>query len=223
MRAFRIAASLTNIRAAGAVALAALALPAAALADTGGQPDKDPSLIASLKRPAVLDGKRYSAKQMKRFDGQRLLFVLGGREEARGAVAAFHTKAQMRKYLRKTGRPLPSTNDNKATAAWNARESVFYNHPFLEGESITVAAGNGIGNLADHCMRPWPWWCLASWDNQISSVKTGASGAYLYYHPWFQQWTDDDWPDDVVYLPGGDSIEVWRYFNDVASSIWVPW
>ncbi len=208
--------SIINTRAvaAGVAALAALAIPASAAADTGNA-SSEPSIVSSLKGPAVLDGKTYTAKQMKqRFAGQRLFFVLGSREEARGAVAAFRTRAEVRGYLDRTGRR--PERSNQARAAYNAYESVFYEDPFLEGLSISVPVGGAIGNLADHCKNWTLWWCNTTWDNQISSAKTGYSGAYLY------NWQYLNGGGGAVAIPGYDSVEVWRYFNDLTSSIKVP-
>lgn len=208
----------THIRAVavGVLALAALvAAPAVASAGTGGASD-DGRLVSALKAPATLDGKVYSAKQMqRRFADQPLFFVLGSREEARGAVAAFSTRADARRYLKRTGRAV-SKKRAKARAAYNGNESVFYEHGFLEGAAISVAANNTIGNLADRCMYSTLWWCNVSWDNQISSAKTGYSGAILYNRPWH------DGSQGYVHLPGYDSVEVHKFFNDLASSIWVP-
>ena len=199
-----------RVLAAGVAALAALAIPAVASADSASET----STVAALKRPAVLDGKRYSAKQMQqRFGDQELFFVLGSREESSGAVAAFRTRSEVRQYLKRTGR---AVRPKKAHAAYNGYESVFYEHAFLEGASISVASNNTVGNLADRCMYWTWWWCGTNWDNQISSAKTGYSGAYLYNRPWH------DTTQGYVYLPGYDSVEVHRFFNDLASSIWVP-
>jgi hypothetical protein len=196
--------------AAGFAALAALAIPASASADTASET----STVAALKKPAMLDGKRYSAKQMKRqFGDQQLFFVLGSREESDGAVAAFRTRSEVRDYLERTDRQV---RPKKARATYNGYESVFYEHPFLEGASITVPSNSTVGNLADRCMYWTLWWCNTSWDNAISSAKTGYNGAYLYNRPWH------DTTQGYVYLPGYDSVEVHRFFNDLASSIWVP-
>jgi hypothetical protein len=203
-----------NIRgvAAGVAALAALAIPASAAADTGNA-SSEPSIVSSLNGPAVLDGKTYSAKQMKqRFAGQPLFFVLGSREEARGAVAAFRTRAEARSYLDRTGRRRPA-HGNKARASYNGYESVFYEDSFLEGNSITIPAGGAIGNLADHCKNWTLWWCNTTWDNQISSAKTGYWGARLF------NWQYLNYSGGWVDIPGSDSVELGRFFNDVTSSI----
>ena len=195
----------------GAAAVAALALPGSAVADAGGE-----SLVAALKKPAVVDGKFYSAKQVKqRFADTKLFFVLGSREEVRGAVAAFTTRAALREYLRDTNRAPRAADHKLARAAWNGSESVFYQDAFLEGPSIAVASNSSAGNLAGNCLA-WSWWnCVATWDNQISSAKTGYNGAYLYNWPYLNT------SGGYVFIPGVDSVEVWRYFNDVTSSIWV--
>ena len=193
----------------GAVALAALAIPGSAMANSS-----DESLVSALKKPAVVDGKFYTAKQAKQhFADTKLFFVLGSREEASGAVAAFTKRSALREYLRDTGRK--PAKKNAARASWNGYESVFYEDRFLEGRSISVAANNAAGNLASNCLT-WSWFtCVATWDNQISSAKTGYNGAYLYNWPFMNT------SGGYVYIPGVDSVEVWRYFNDVTSSIFV--
>jgi hypothetical protein len=197
--------------AAGLTAAAALALPASALAAPGSA---QPTLLDSLSGPAHIDGHTYSAAQMRhRYAGRRLFFVLGSREEARGAVAAFHTSAAAKAYVRRTHR---AASSRLAHAAYNAGQTVFYQDAFLEGNSIAVNSNSGIGNLAGNCMINYIFYCGASWDNQISSAKTGSSGAYLYNLPYLNTW------GGYVYIPGTDSVELWRYFNDVASSVWVP-
>jgi hypothetical protein len=190
----------------GLAAAATLALPASAMADT--------SMLDSLSGPAHIDGHTYSAAQMKhRYAGDRLFFVLGSREEGQGAVAAFHSSHAAKAYLRKTGR-LPG--QVKARAAYNPGVTAFYRDAFLEGPEIDVANNNALGNLADNCMVSTLWWCNTSWDNQISSAKTGSDGAYLYNYPYMNT------SGGYVYIPATDSVEVWRYFNDVASSVFVP-
>ena len=195
----------------GAAALVALALPGSALADSS-----EKSLLSALKTPAVVDGKLYSAKQAKqRFADTKLFFVLGSREEASGAVAAFTSRSALRQYLSDTNRRAGAAK-NTARAAWSGYESVFYTDRFLEGSAISVAANSSAGNLATNCLA-WSWWnCVATWDNQISSAKTGYNGAYLYNWPYLNT------TGGYVYIPGVDSVEVWRFFNDVTSSIFVP-
>jgi hypothetical protein len=196
----------------GLVAAAALALPASAMADTTAA---QPSMLDSLAGPAHIDGHTLSPAQMKhRYAGDRLFFVLGSREEGQGAVAAFHSSHAAKAYLRKTGR---SPDQVQARAAYNSGQTVFYSDAFLEGYAIAANSNSGIGNLAQNCMISYfPFTCSISWDNQISSAKTGSSGAYLYNLPYLNT------SGGYVYIPGTDSVEVWRYFNDVASSVFVP-
>jgi hypothetical protein len=190
----------------GIATAAALALPASAMADT--------SLLDSLSSPAKIDGRTYSAQQMKhKFAGQKLYFVLGSKEEGSGAVAAFHSKGAAKAYVSATGR---APKKGVARAAYSGYQTVFYSDAFLEGPSIAAGSNSGIGDLSQYCMSPQLWWCNATWDNQISSAKTGYSGAYLYNRPW------NVTTDGYVYIPGQDSVELWRYFNDVTSSVWVP-
>jgi hypothetical protein len=196
----------------GVVAAAALALPASAMADTSAA---QPSMLDSLSGPAHIDGHTYSAAQMKhRYKGDRLFFVLGSREEGQGAVAAFHSSHAAKAYLRRTGRAIGQL---RAHAAYNAGVTAFYRDAFLEGPEIDVANNNALGNLAGNCMVSYfPFTCATSWDNQISSAKTGSDGAYLYNYPYLNT------SGGYVYIPGTDSVEVWRYFNDIASSFFVP-
>jgi hypothetical protein len=190
----------------GIATAAALALPASAMADT--------SLLDSLSRPATIDGHKYSAQQMKhRFAGQNLFFVLGSKEEGAGAVAAFHSKGAAKAYVGATGR---APKKGVARAAYNGYQTVFYSDAFLEGAAIAANSNSGIGDLSTQCMKGWVFGCFTSWDNQISSAKTGYTGAYLYNRPW------NVTSDGYIYIPGQDSVEVWRYFNDVTSSVWVP-
>jgi hypothetical protein len=188
-----------------AAAVAALA-PAGAHAAT-----KDEGFVASLKKPAVVDGVRLSAKQVKhRFAGRPLYFVLGSREEAAGAVAAFTRPAKRNAYLRETGR----SQDRKrsgASASYNGWESVFYEKPFLEGESFSLAHNTGNGNLLALGM---PWYRpFENWDNKVSSVKTGYWGARLYDLPSMST------AGGSVDIPGYDSVELWWYFDNVTTSI----
>jgi hypothetical protein len=195
--------------AAGLTAAAALAaLPASALAA--------PSAVDSLNGPAHIDGHTYSAAQMKhRYAGQKLFFVLSSREEGRGAVAAFHTGAAAKAYARRHHEMPPA---RAAHAAYNGGQTVFYQDAYLEGASIAANNNSGIGNLAGNCMIEGflNLYCLTSWDNQISSAKTGNDGAYLYNMPYTNAsagWT---------FVGANDSVELWHWFNDEASSVWVP-
>ena len=202
LRKFAAAASLT--------AVAALMAPGAALADDGST-----TFVSALKSPAVVDGKRYSAKQVqKRFANTQLFFVLGSREEADGAVAAFTTRKGQRDYLRDTKRD-KKADSRKAKASWNPWQSVFYSDWFLEGFSIAVNNNSANGNLAQNCMSGWVFGCYYSWDNQISSAKTGSSSAKLYDRPYLST------EGSTVTIPSMDSVEVWRFFDNVTSSIWV--
>jgi hypothetical protein len=196
----------------GVVAAAALALPASAMADTSAA---QPSMLDSLSGPAHIDGHTFSPAQMKhRYAGDRLFFVLGSREEGQGAVAAFHSSHAAKAYLRKTGRAVGQV---KARAAYNPGVTAFYRDAFLEGPEIDVANNSALGNLAGNCMVSYfPFTCSVSWDNQISSAKTGSDGAYLYNYPYMNT------SGGYVYIPATDSVEVWRYFNDIASSVFVP-
>jgi hypothetical protein len=174
----------------------------------------DTSLLDSLSSPASIDGHTYTAKQMKhRFAGKDVFFVLGSKEEGAGAVAAFHSKGAAKAYVAQTGR---APKKGVARAAYNGNQTVFYSDAFLEGASIAANSNSGIGDLSQSCMISQLWWCNTTWDNQISSAKTGYSCAYLYNRPW------NVTSDGYIYIPGQDSVELWRYFNDVTSSVWVP-
>ena len=192
--------------AAGLTAAAALALPASAMAA--------PSAVDSLTGPARIDGHTYSAAQMKhRYHGQRLFFVLSSREEGRGAIAAFHTSAAAKAYARRHHEMAPR---HAARAAYNGGQTVFYQDAFLEGASIAANNNSSLGNLAGNCLSGIPFVCFTSWDNQISSAKTGNDGAYLYNLPYLN--SSGGW----TYVAANDSVELWHWFNDVASSVWVP-
>lgn len=212
----------------GAVLVAATPAVAAAAPSAGTAPaaSQERSLISSLSGPAVLDGERYTPKQMQRFEGKHLFFVLGSREEGDGAIAAFHTKAEMKRYLRRTHRT-PAASKTTAHAAWDANVSVFYMGKFLEGpDPLTVAHNSAVGDLRTMCVfchdpgNCNPYYptgiCYVNWDNYINSAKTGSTGAYLFNRPFLDQ------TDGYVYLPPADSVEVWRFFPALASSIFVP-
>ena len=187
-------------------AAAAALLPSSALAA-----DHDRGYVSALKTPAVVDGVRLTKQQVKhRFAHRPLYFVLGSREEAAGAVAAFTTPGKRNAYLRATGRS-HGRNRHGAHASYNGNESDFYEDPFLEGASIPVAHVAALGNLADYGM-PWRFW--ENWDNRISSAKTGSWGARLYDRPYL------DCSAGCVDIPGKDSVEIWRFFDNVTSSIW---
>jgi hypothetical protein len=194
----------------GVAAVAALAIPGTAAASSHGQ-----SLVSALKRPAVVDGTFYTAKQAKqRFADKKLFFVLGSREESNGAVAAFTKRSALRDYLSDTGRR-PGSKSKLGRTAWSGYETVFYPDRFLEGPALPIAANSSAGNLASYCLY-WNWFsCSTTWDNQISSAKTGYNGAYLYNWPYLNT------AGGYVFIPGSDSVEVWRYFNDVTSSVMV--
>jgi len=133
----------------------------------------------------------------------------------------------MTRYLRRTHRA-STTSKTQARASWDANVSVFYTGKFLEGpESLTVARNTGIGDLRSSLMfrnDPVYCWtpnyvngaCYVNWDNVINSAKTGSTGAYLFNRPFL------DSTDGSVYLPPADSVEVWRFFGSMASSIFVP-
>ena len=116
----------------------------------------------------------------------------------------------------------------RAHASWDANVSVFYAGKFLEGPApLSVARNTGVGDLRSTCWLchdpsycPPPFFnagaCYTNWDNLINSAKTGSTGAYLYNRPFL------DTTDGYVYLPPADSVEVWRYFGNMASSIFVP-
>jgi hypothetical protein len=195
--------------AAGLTTAAALAaLPASALAA--------PSAVDSLSGPAHIDGHTYSAAQMKhRYAGQKLFFVLGSREEGRGAIAAFHTSAAAKAYARRHHEMPPA---HAARAAYNGGQTVFYQDAYLEGASIAANNNSALGNLAGNCMISGflGIGCNVSWDNQISSAKTGNDGAYLYNMPYLNT------SAGYTYIAANDSVELWHWFNDVASSVWVP-
>jgi hypothetical protein len=189
-----------------AAGLTALALPASAMAA--------PSAVDSLTGPAHIDGHTYSPAQMKhRYHGQKLFFVLSSREEGRGAIAAFHTAAAAKAYARRHHEMAPR---RAARAAYNGGQTVFYSDAYLEGASIAANNNSGIGNLAQSCLSGIPFVCFTSWDNQISSAKTGNDGAYLYNLPYLN--SSGGW----TYIGANDSVELWHWFNDVASSVWVP-
>ena len=195
--------------AAGLTAAAALAaVPTSALAA--------PSAVDSLTGPAHIDGHTYSAAQMKhRYRGQKLFFVLGSREEGRGAIAAFHTSAAAKAYARRHHEMAPA---RAARVAYNGGQTVFYQDAYLEGNSIAANNNSALGNLAGNCMIQGflNLYCITSWDNQISSAKTGNDGAYLYNLPYLN--SSGGW----TYIANNDSVELWHWFNDQASSVWVP-
>ena len=131
-------------------------------------------------------------------------------------MAAFTTREGQRAYLRDTKRDRKADSRKaKAKASWNPWQSVFYSDWFLEGFSIAVNNNSAAGNLAQNCMSGWVFGCYYSWDNQISSAKTGSSSAKLYDRPYLST------EGSTVTIPSMDSVEIWRFFDNVTSSIWV--
>jgi hypothetical protein len=123
----------------------------------------------------VVDGKRYRAEDIRKFDGQALNFVANEKAAKEGVLYAFTSRQRLKAYLeREHALPSEATKPEAAPAhlSWDYY-SYFFEDDSYDGKYLRLYPGYWYSDLRKIDRRCYVFWC-DSWDNAISSVM--ASG-----------------------------------------------
>jgi hypothetical protein len=196
----------TAASAIGAIAIA-LTLMAAGSASADA-PDSGLAGDAPAARMSMLvDGRLYAAEQMSRFENKRLFMVAGRRDRARGYAVAFTKRSRWVDYIRRQ----EARRHAAPEARFSSSSSVtVFEQPLLLGDSVTLDEHEP--NLANR-RRGWFW--RFTFDNVVSSVRTGDISVLLFEDTWYR--------GSMLYVRAQDSAELGQYgFDNVTSSVCMP-
>ena len=129
-------------------------------------PELEASIVhPELDIPVIIDGIKYEGKEISRFDGKRLYFVIG----SDGTFYAFTSAEGLEQYQ-------DQLNDQVLTR-YDGIDSLFFKDVRYGGFSIAMITGHGIPDL-------YPM----GYDKALSSAKvtSQASWAHLYDQTHFQ-------------------------------------
>jgi hypothetical protein len=144
--------------------------------------------------PVIVDGIRHKGKEISKFNGRRLYFVIG----KDGNFYAFTTPERLEQFQ--------AENSELESMLSGGLISEFYENIGYMGREFGMDPGDIITNLS--------W---IGFDNILSSVKASSTASWVYLYDLY------DRQGDCLAIPGGmDVWELVTYgWNDRASSVWV--
>jgi hypothetical protein len=167
--------------------------------------------------PFQIEGKKYNPENIEKFDGEPLYYYIDQNILDQGFIQAFSDKSKYFKYLEKVGMiPKDFLSDNNQITPKHSvggTPSKFYEHVKYGGHVLTLDPRHAIDDLSRVRMSGYLWW-QKSWNDRISSLKTGSEGAWLYEHADFgghylpvgkntsMEWIGSTWNDRVSSIMG---------------------
>ncbi|WP_410608301.1 hypothetical protein [Amycolatopsis sp. lyj-109] len=163
---------------------------------------------AEPKVPVIVDGVRYEPKEIHRFDGRELYFVLDLTHS--DVLLAFTSETGFRTAVTAQ---TAAYHDRAATASAN-QYAVYYSADELKGDWLRVNSGSGYNDLRAVARGCGIFGCAGDWNDVISSVEIHGY-QYLYRDPGYGGgyfWViGDGWVNLSTYGfdNAGSSLNVW--------------
>ncbi|WP_342380892.1 hypothetical protein NVS55_14590 [Myxococcus stipitatus] len=168
--------------------------------------------------PILVDGVKYTAKEIQEKDIHLSHYVLDGRSAELAVVQGFRTTEQLKEYFAATGQ-FPSEQPTGQQLANCNPWSVFFEHSWYGGASFSVYPG-------------WGYPTLGWWNDRISSLWSTQCGRWTLVteHAWYGGhvlWIGRAWaiPNMGSYgwYTGWWPFRRWHSWNDRVSSVAVYW
>ncbi|NTX50970.1 hypothetical protein HUA74_29120 [Myxococcus sp. CA051A] len=168
--------------------------------------------------PILVDGVKYTAKQIQEKDIHLSHYVLDARSAEQAVVQGFRTTADVTKYFNQTGQ-FPSEQPTGAELAPCNPWSVFFEHSWYGGANFSVYPGWGYNTLG--------WW-----NDRISSMWSTQCGRWTvmtehHYFGGHQLWVARAWAvgnmGSYGWYTGWWPFRRWHSWNDRVSSVAVYW
>jgi hypothetical protein len=177
--------------------LSLLSIPAA-LAESRSKEKATPA-AGKFSVPVIVDGVRYAPKDMARFNGRTMHYVVDREAQQKGVLYAFTTSEGRQNYLITQSGPLSNVSNDVSVNCIIARFN-------------KVAYGTGIDWLTMYCGQSTTY-VGSNWNNTISYVEGGGSYTVLY--------SVDNFQGDTFTVQGGVTVyDLHPYgFNNRTSSI----
>lgn len=168
--------------------------------------------------PILVDGERYTAKEVQEKDIHLAHYVLDDRSAELGVVQGFRTAEELKKYLEGTDQ-FPS-EEPKMQPLLCDPYSWFFEHSWYWGNYFTLYPGWGYGNLGGF------------WNDRISSIWSTQCGRWTLVteHSNFNGhvlWIGRNWAignlSNWGWYTGWWPFRRWHSWNDRISSVAVYW
>ncbi|NTX04243.1 MULTISPECIES: hypothetical protein [Myxococcus] len=168
--------------------------------------------------PILVDGVKYTAKQIQEKDIHLSHYVLDARSAEQAVVQGFRTTADVTKYFNQTGQ-FPSEQPTGAELGPCNPWSVFFEHSWYGGANFSVYPGWGYNTLG--------WW-----NDRISSMWSTQCGRWTvmtehHYFGGHQLWVARAWAvgnmGSYGWYTGWWPFRRWHSWNDRVSSVAVYW
>lgn len=174
--------------------------------------EKQPNLHMPVKVGKII----YESNEISQFDGKPLYFYLDENTKKEGVIYGFTNVKDFRSHLHNVGmlpKDIESDLDHQNILKhWVPGDpSYYYEHINYGGNILKIDPRHCIHDLSYFTMKGW-WLWATSWDNQISSLKTGKYGAWLYEYPNFEGACLTVGPNTSISWIG-------QFWNDKISSI----
>jgi hypothetical protein len=173
-----------------------------------GEPERG-IVHAEPKVPVIVDGVRYAPKDIHRFDGRELYFVLDLTQP--DVLLAFTSEAEFRAVVATR----TAAYRSRAVPASAGQYAVFHSADELRGDWLQVNSGSGYNDLRAVARGCGIFGCAGDWNDVISSVEIHGY-QYLYRDP--------NYGGGYFWASGDGWFNLSTYgFDNVGSSVNVWW
>lgn len=167
--------------------------------------------------PIEVEGVRYDPQDISRFDARPLYYYTSKETIAAGILRAFTSVRALSDHIRETAQ---SAGELGGASAPQVRHHVpgipsqYFEHVNFGGNSRELAYRHALPNLTENNMSGWWFWAV-SWNDQISSIKTGSEPITIFEHINFSgarwtieaftevAWVGPWWNDRISSIIGG--------------------
>ncbi len=169
-----------------------------------------------LPLPVKIKGVTYDPRDLSHFDGKPLQFYVDEKTKKEGCIYGFTSKDDLYRQLMAVGM-LPkdivsNTDHQQVLKHWvPGNPSFYYQHINYGGARLQLDPRHSAYDLTEFHMSGYLWW-WTSWNDQISSLKTGTYGAWLFEHTKFEG-------EPFIVGPRTEIPWIGQVWNDRISSI----
>jgi hypothetical protein len=133
------------------------------------------------KLPFKLNDKTYKPAEISNFNGKLLHYVWDDKAVDSGFLKAVDSPEEMRDFFAHSSDASSSANASSSAVVESHVGGVshrFYEHINYGGNSVSLGYRHAFPNLTEVTMSGWWFWAV-SWNDQISSLRTGSGPVLL--------------------------------------------
>jgi hypothetical protein len=129
--------------------------------------------------PFVVGGRHYKPNEIHRFNSKNIHFVWDSHLVASGLLRAVTDREEMRSFLAQSS--VEAGGDRALRNHVSGAGHTFYQHINFGGASLSLSYRHALPDLTKVVMSGWWFWAV-SWNDQISSLRTGSGFVTLGEH-----------------------------------------